>query len=176
MPKKPASSREQDMASSDEEYEDFDMSEVSFYDEEIDGFRLEDLHNYEHPSPMLPNDAWLNPSNSLYGGSEMGFSGMSSGYSYDSLMSSSYSAPSSVSYQPYDMYGSSMSESATEGDMPMPSDPLASLSSMIPTQEPSSFDIYGPSSTNTVSNSSSFFPSDDFFLPNIAEPVFVSWS
>ncbi|CAI2310169.1 unnamed protein product [Caenorhabditis sp. 36 PRJEB53466] len=176
MPKKPTSSREQDMASSDEEYDDFDMTDVSFYEEELEDFRLEDLTNsYEQQPPMAPNDLWLNQPSNLYGGSEMGFSGVGSGYGYESsslsLMPSSYSAPSSVNYQPYDMYGSSMSESATEGDMPIASDPLASLSGMLPSSEPTSFDPYGQPSSST--NNSSYFHSDDFFLTNVAEHVFA---
>lgn len=177
MPKKTSSSREQDMASSDEEYEEYDMSDVSFYDEEVDEFRLEDLTHYEHAS-MHQNDLWLHQP---YTGTDMGgFGGMSSSMSMASAgmtsygsydMPSSYSAPSSVGYQPFDMYGSSMSESATEGDMPLPSDPLASMSGMLPAVESSSFDHF---SSPTTSVQSSFFPGDDYFLSNVGpEPIFT---
>uniref|UniRef100_A0A8R1I0I7 Uncharacterized protein n=1 Tax=Caenorhabditis japonica TaxID=281687 RepID=A0A8R1I0I7_CAEJA len=157
MPKKPATSREQDMASSDEEYEDFDLSEVSFLEEDIDEFRLEDLSSYEQNSR---HDMWHNQPhhNTLYSGVEMGGFG-SLTYGYDSLSSSFTSPPSN--YQPYDMYGSSMSESATEGDMPMPSDPMASLSG-------TTFDVYGQATSNRPS--SSFYAADDFFMSTLVDP------
>lgn len=179
MPKKPATSREQDMASSDEEYEDFDSPEMSYYEEEVDEFRLEDLtNNYEQNSM---NDIWLHQpynnhhhhhnhhDNDLMIGGGSGFGSMSGmsvyGSSYTEMTPSSYS-----SYQSYEMYGSSMSESATEGDMPLASDPLASMSGMIP--ESSSYDF--PSSNS--SSPSSFFPGDDYFMSNGAEHIFTSTS
>lgn len=164
MPKRPASQREQDMASSDEEYEDYDSTDVSFYEEEVDEFRLEDLAQYES-SQM--NDIWLHqPYGNDVGSSGFGSmsAGMSSYNTYAEMTPSSYS-----SYQSYEMYGSSMSESATEGDMPLASDPLASMSGMIPE---TSYDPF-PSS-----NTGNFFPGDDYFMSNGAgaESVFTSTS
>lgn len=175
MPKKPATSREQDMASSDEEYDDYDMSDVSFYEEDVDEFRLEDLTSYEHHNSMIPNDLWLHQPytttelNGAFGSMQtLSPAGMSP-YSGYEMSSSSYSS----SYGSYEMYGSSMSESATEGDMPLASDPLGSLSGMLPTIESSSYDY--PSSN--VGGPASFFPGDDYFLANAGvEPVFTSTS
>ncbi|CAL2030264.1 unnamed protein product [Caenorhabditis brenneri] len=168
MPKKPAVNREQDMASSDEEYDDYDSADIHFYEEEVEDFRLEDLTTRYESSQM--NDIWLHQP---YGpdlryeiggsgggfGSMSGHAGMSSYGSYTEMPSS----PSSYSsYHSFEMYGSSMSESATEGDMPLASDPMASLSS-------ASYDPFP---------SSSIFPTDDYFMTNTngVEPVFTSIS
>lgn len=160
MPKKPATSREQDMASSDEEYDDYDMSEVSFYEEEVDEFRLEDLSQYEHHhhdhNQMMHTDLWCNQP---YTTTEIqgGFGTMTSlspapfhGYEMSSGSGSS-SGYSSSSYGSYEMYGSSMSESATEGDMPLANDPLGTTS----------YDTYP---VTTIHGPGSFFPGDEYFL------------
>lgn len=190
MPKKPTSSREQDMASSDEEYDDYDMSEISFYEEDVDEFRLEDLHaNYvehhhhhhshhqhgHHPEhAMMQHDMWLHQP---YPPSEMsanngGFGSMSpASYHGFELSSSSYSS----GYGSYEVYGSSMSEGANEGDLPLASDPLASISGM--SLESSS--RYDPYTSEHPGGAASYFPGDDYFLANASrgvEPVFSSTS
>ncbi|UMM10106.1 hypothetical protein L5515_000029 [Caenorhabditis briggsae] len=174
MPKKPTSPREQDMASSsDEEYDDYDMSEVAFFEEDIDEFRLEDLtNNYDHHHhQMMHNDIWLHqpyPVNELSGG----FGSMSTvSYNPFDMSPPSYSS----GYGSFDMYGggSSMSESATEGDLPMASDPLASISGCV--REPSRYDAY---TSANPGGPATYFPGDDYFLANRAsvEPVFTSTS
>uniref|UniRef100_A0A1I7T7D8 Protein tanc2 n=1 Tax=Caenorhabditis tropicalis TaxID=1561998 RepID=A0A1I7T7D8_9PELO len=165
MPKKPATSREQDMASSDEEYDDYDSPELSFYEEEVEEFRIEDLTTYEQNSM---NDVWLHQpqyaTNDMLGGGGSGFGSMA-GMSYNS--SYTEMTPSHSSYHSY--YGSSMSESATEGDLPLASDPLASMSGMIPE---SSYEF------PTSSPAPGFFPGDDYFMSNgvCVEPIFTSTS
>lgn len=169
MPKKPAVNREQDMASSDEEYDDYDSADIHFYEEEVEEFRLEDLTTRYESSQM--NDIWLHQPYGPdvryeIGGSGGGFGSMSGHHaamgSYGGYTEMPSSPSSYSSYHSFEMYGSSMSESATEGDLPLASDPMGSLSS-------SSYDPYP---------SSSIFPTDDYFMSNSSgvEPVFTSIS
>ncbi|EFO89065.1 hypothetical protein CRE_14255 [Caenorhabditis remanei] len=171
MPKKPATSREQDMASSDEEYDDYDMSEVSFYEEDVDEFRLEDLSQYEHHHHQMShqNELWCHQP---YTTTEIqgGFGTMTSlspapFHGYEMSSGSSSSSYSSSSYGSYEMYGSSMSESATEGDMPLASDPLGTTS-------------YETYPVTSIHGPGSFFPGDEYFLAAARRevPVYTSSS
>lgn len=184
MPKKPTTSREQDMASSDEEFDDYDMSEISFYEEEVDEFRLEDLHQHHHnPHPahhnphhpqhsIMQHDMWLHqpypPPSEMGTSSGSGFGSMNQPQYQGFELSPSYNS----GYGSYEIYGSSMSEGANEGDLPMASDPLASISSM--SMEPSRYDPY---TSEHPGGPASYFPGDDYFLANRGvEPVFSSSS
>ncbi|CAB3407593.1 unnamed protein product [Caenorhabditis bovis] len=158
MPKKPASAE-----ISDDEFDEFESAAGStFFDEELDDVRIEDLHGYPSSSsgssndnnntiPPPNEDCWLSQADVYSGHYEQA--------SYGFEMDKSY--PNAVPYS-YDIY-SMMSEQASDGELPQASDPLASISSLM---HPTADALYG--GVDMMADTR-FYTNDDYFMTTSTE-------
>ncbi|CAI5439490.1 unnamed protein product [Caenorhabditis angaria] len=159
----------------EEEEEDYEMSDVSFYEAGNDNDReehiVEDVHLEDLSHNSFSNgDCWLSQADVYrqdlhhqhHHNSPTYYDyPTSSGSLYENVQHSSSGGPST--YSIYDIY-SNVSEQATEGEIPSPSDPLASISSIMQPSE-HQYDIY-----QNNGQTSDYFQTttDDYFLTSNA--------